>query len=172
MHFGKLIIVNQRFQIDTCAFIAAIVLNLPRRIEQRHVKLGERLILVSDLELPRGLIHLQAFAHGLTRMHSLLLLQWREELRLLLGSFKLARSVFIKNGANNYSSKNMICSSWSLLPKDRASMKFAKRVVSVTLYSKVMFLLASRSCLNFLKSKKSRASKNISFVESGAFYEF
>ena len=71
-----------------------------------------------------------------------------------------------------YSSKNMIYSSWSLFPKDLASIKLEKRVVSVTLYSRVIFLVASRSCLNFLKSKKSRESKKTSFVESGAFYKY
>ena len=71
-----------------------------------------------------------------------------------------------------YSSKNIIYSSWSLFPKDLASMKLEKRVVSVTLYNRVIFLVASRSYLNFLKSKKSRESKKTSFVESGAFYKY
>ena len=49
-------------------------------------------------------------------------------------------------------------------------MKFANRLVSVILYINVVFFVDSFCSRNFWKSKKSRASRNTSLFESGAFY--
>ena len=63
----------------------------------------------------------------------------------------------------------MICASWSLFPKLRASMKFAKSVVSVTLKRKLSGFCELCILRNPSVLKKSLESKKTSLEESGVF---
>ena len=47
MHFGQLIIINQRFEVDPRTLLIAIVLDLSRDIKERQVEFREGLVFES-----------------------------------------------------------------------------------------------------------------------------
>lgn len=93
MHLRELIIVYQGFEVDSRAFLVAIILDLSRDIEEREVEFWERLIFERDLQFSL-LVDFQAFLQWFTRMHSLFFSLGPYQLRHLFCPFEFTRPTY------------------------------------------------------------------------------